>query len=211
MAETRTRVSCQLDDCAALQPSLDLVYEDFWTDPAVRAPDPSFALSYSDLTTPAPTTLACFTDWSASCRVVVNYETHIHPLWSQVREVIDPNDGVTVLADHTCTQGGCHAPVDAMGGTAVPAAQLDLSDGLSAVETDHFNAYRELLFQDDGDAAPEPPMSAAGASASGAFFSVFDAGGTHEGRLSPAELRLIAEWLDVGAQYYNDPFDVPQD
>jgi hypothetical protein len=22
-------------------------------------------------------------------------------------------------------------------------------------------------------------------------------------------LRLIAEWLDIGAQYYNNPFDVP--
>jgi hypothetical protein len=29
------------------------------------------------------------------------------------------------------------------------------------------------------------------------------------GFLSPDELRLIAEWLDIGAQYYNDPFQVP--
>jgi hypothetical protein len=27
--------------------------------------------------------------------------------------------------------------------------------------------------------------------------------------MTPAELRLIAEWLDIGAQYYNNPFDVP--
>jgi hypothetical protein len=27
--------------------------------------------------------------------------------------------------------------------------------------------------------------------------------------LSVDELRLIAEWLDIGAQYYNNPFDVP--
>jgi hypothetical protein len=27
--------------------------------------------------------------------------------------------------------------------------------------------------------------------------------------LTPAELRLIAEWVDIGAQYYNNPFDVP--
>jgi hypothetical protein len=25
--------------------------------------------------------------------------------------------------------------------------------------------------------------------------------------LSPSELRLISEWLDIGAQYYNNPFD----
>jgi hypothetical protein len=29
--------------------------------------------------------------------------------------------------------------------------------------------------------------------------------------LTPAELRLIREWVDIGAQYYNDPFIVPVD
>jgi hypothetical protein len=32
-------------------------------------------------------------------------------------------------------------------------------------------------------------------------------GSTHAGYLSPAELRLISEWLDIGAQFFNDPFD----
>lgn len=32
----------------------------------------------------------------------------------------------------------------------------------------------------------------------------------HYDMLTKAELKLIAEWLDIGAQYYNDPFDVPQ-
>ena len=41
------------------------------------------------------------------------------------------------------------------------------------------------------------------------FFAEFDAGGTHNGWLSPAELRLVAEWIDIGAQYYNDPFAIP--
>jgi len=31
----------------------------------------------------------------------------------------------------------------------------------------------------------------------------------HTGYLSKAELRLISEWLDIGAQYYNDPFVAP--
>jgi hypothetical protein len=59
-----------------------------------------------------------------------------------------------------------------------------------------------------------PSMSAAGARVS-RFFSCFDVGGTgcpsrsHVGYLSPDELKLIAEWLDIGAQYYNDPFAVP--
>ena len=29
----------------------------------------------------------------------------------------------------------------------------------------------------------------------------------HSGMLSPAELRLLSEWLDIGGQYYNNPFD----
>ena len=37
MAETRTRVSCQTD-CAALEPSVDVLYTDVWTDPAVATP-----------------------------------------------------------------------------------------------------------------------------------------------------------------------------
>jgi hypothetical protein len=43
------------------------------------------------------------------------------------------------------------------------------------------------------------------------FFSKFAAGGSHAGWLSPAELRLVSEWLDIGAQYFNDPFAVPVD
>ncbi|MEM0954478.1 MAG: hypothetical protein AAGI24_10085 [Pseudomonadota bacterium] len=29
----------------------------------------------------------------------------------------------------------------------------------------------------------------------------------HDGLLSEAELRLLSEWVDIGAQYYNNPFD----
>jgi hypothetical protein len=60
-----------------------------------------------------------------------------------------------------------------------------------------------------------PPMTAGSANGSVLkFFRMFD--GTyqdpvldHTGFLTTAELRLIAEWLDIGAQYYNDPFVAP--
>src|SRR5690606_14182971 len=70
MAEARTRVSCQTD-CAALTPSVDLLYSDVWTDSAVRAPDPDLMMRYTDLTTAPPTTPACLVAWKigrASCR-----------------------------------------------------------------------------------------------------------------------------------------------
>jgi hypothetical protein len=118
----------------------------------------------------------------------------------------------------------------------VPDAQLDLTDGISPDQADHFKAYRELLFPDfaqeigagglqdvmvPGPIDPltglptmvrvpvSPSMRTAGALASTAFISRFAPGATHDGRLQPHELRLIYEWLDIGGQYYNDPFAVP--
>jgi hypothetical protein len=232
-------VSCQTD-CAALEPSVDLVYDDVWTDAAVATPGASFAYRYANLLTTAPVNVNCISNWTPACRIVINYEMHVHPLWSVVRQVIDPNDGVTVLEDRTCAQSGCHAPVDAMNAPMVPAGQLDLTDGLSPDEADHFNAYRELLFADNQqelvngalqdrqvqigvDAMGNPifaPVSIGASMSSGGarlsrFFSCFDAGGNgcqaepHVGYLTVDELRLVAEWLDIGAQYYNNPFDVP--
>jgi len=249
MAETRMRISCETD-CAALLPSVDLVYDDVWTDASVRPKDPSFAYRYADLTTTPPVTSKCLSNWTSLCRTVISYEAHIHPLWAEPRQVLDAND--VVIADNTCTT--CHGTLDAMSQPQVPAAQLDLSDGPSSDEPDQFKAYRELLFADnelelvngvlqerlvqatdgagnllfevdengvqilDANDAPipimvpvraiGPSMSAAGAGSS-YFLNLFDADGSHFGRLSEAEKRLIAEWLDVGAQYYNNPFDVP--
>jgi hypothetical protein len=54
-------------------------------------------------------------------------------------------------------------------------------------------------------------MSVNGANNSNRFFRPFEAGNSHAGMLSEAELRLIAEWLDIGGQYYNNPFEAPQD
>jgi hypothetical protein len=34
-----------------------------------------------------------------------------------------------------------------------------------------------------------------------------DTGVNHATMLTPAELKLIAEWLDLGGQNFNDPFD----
>ena len=200
MAQVRMRISCQTD-CAALTPRLDIVFDDVWTDEvaANRAPDPSFAYRYADLQTPAPTSANCTTGWHAGCRATIHYESHIHPLWSKPRVTLAA-DGVTVLTDDTCTT--CHT------GAAAPAG-LDLADGASAAEPEHFNAYRELLATDDGQ--PEPVMFAGRAADSVRFFTVFAPGGTHAGRLMSSELKLVSEWLDLGAQYFNDPFAAPLD
>jgi len=54
-------------------------------------------------------------------------------------------------------------------------------------------------------------MSAGNARGSVRFFSLFGPGGSHAGRLMPAELKLVSEWIDLGAQYFNDPFVAPLD
>ena len=183
--------------------------------------------------TPLPVNANCVDRWQASCRITINYEQHIHPLWSAPRQILDA-DGVTVLADNTCTS--CHSDRNAMGAQQVPAGQLDLSDGLSDIDMDHFKSYRELLSDDNAQAlvdgalqdqrvqtgidpvtgdtifaavAVSPSMSLAGARLSPAFFERFETGGAHAGFLTRGELKLLSEWLDLGAQYYNNPFDAP--
>jgi hypothetical protein len=56
----------------------------------------------------------------------------------------------------------------------------------------------------------QPTLNVAGALSSPRFFSRFNVGGSHVARLSAAELKLISEWIDIGGQYYNDPFVAPE-
>ncbi len=229
MAEARGRLSC-VTDCAAITPSVDLIYSDVWTDPNQQAPAAPFDYLYAELQTPAPVSAQCQTAWTPLCRSIVNYVDHLQPIWELAR--LAP-DGIT---DVSCVN--CHRRVDDMGNPMVPQGQLDLTGVPDPVVSDHLVSYRELMFTDNAEEfdpvqgivrdilvqvgtdpvtgdpilqpVPVPPsMSTAGAAASSRFFSRFDAGGTHAGWLSEAELRLIAEWLDIGGQYFNNPFDVP--
>ena len=250
MAQTLARISCDTD-CAYLTPSINPSFVDTWTDTNIRAKDTSFSYLYSDMSTAAPTTATCQTNWTPLCRIIINYETHIHPLWSEPRSIL--NSDTLLNEDRSCSS--CHNNQDIDGNPIVPAAQLDLSDGPSTDEPEHFKSYRELLFADneqelfnnslqdvlvqdtdnqgnllfETDAegnlilgpdnspvavmvavlANGPSMSANGANSS-YFFERFDNGGSHAGWLSSAELRLLSEWLDIGGQYYNNPFDIPQ-
>ncbi len=231
MAEVRARVTCAVDGCSSIEPSMNVIYRDVWSaDPLIAIQNVDIDYLYTDLTTLSPTTLACQADWQAPCRSIINYQTIIHPLWSEPRLAflspgepeIDPLTGQQV--DNNCV--GCHTfpRIDPADGVTVlpPAGQLELTDQLSLDEPDHLHAYRELLVADNlqtvvnGAIVEQPtiinsPASISGARASGNFFDRFeDPINSHYNMLSSAERRLIAEWLDVGAQYYNNPFDVPQ-
>jgi hypothetical protein len=101
----------------------------------------------------------------------------------------------------------------------------------------HVQSYEEVLFSHDEltlnmgvledlmvtDPGPPPtqvpvmlasPMAAGDAAASTAFLRIFDGSFhdpvlDHTGFLTIGEMRLISEWLDIGGQYYNDPFVAP--
>lgn len=275
MAETRTRISCRDDDCRGLNPTVDIVYKDKWS--LIKAAE--FDYSYNDIfnftdSIPDPVSQSCVNNWTERCRMVINYVTHIDPLWSK------PRVNSTTGEDVTCSKSECHSPVSNSGTPiepkpniplplAAPApripptlpriapaqtgSQLNL-DNVSLFDPDddpnRLEAYTELLFSDqlqevvdsalvdavfDGNpivdlgtglitgytpitinTRPGAPMIAGSANAS-RFFQVFadTADPIHydpvaeQPILSPAELKLISEWLDIGAQYYNDPFAVP--
>ena len=160
-------------------------------------------------------------------------EGNIQALWDRLRQTLDPNTNA-VLTDHTCTQAGCHTTKAVAPATVqAPAGQLNLTSTASDDEPAQPVSYRHLLFQHNEQevimgalqdtpgppdangnptAVPVGPFMNAG-SANGAQSSAFlgrfapGSGSTHAGWLSPAELRLISEWLDIGAQFFNNPFD----
>ena len=87
------------------------------------------------------------------------------------------------------------------------------------VDTPVFNDDGEPVLDENGiqvvetdfcPATEGPYVSPNGALASSRFFNLFGTGGSHEDYLHPAELRLIAEWLDIGGQYYNDLGEAPE-
>jgi hypothetical protein len=241
MAQTHARTSCANDTprCAALLPSVNVVSTDVWANPPAVTPDISYLYSDPSFTTLPPTSAGCVTNWTASCRIVINYPQHIQPLWDKDRTVdldgdlIPDVDGNGAVINNKCV--ACHSTVDAAAAPQVPGGNLDLTAVPSDEQPLQLRSYRELLFTDnrqilnmgaltDECAQTDPvtqvcvafftvgPYLNAG-SANGARSSVFlsrfaaGSGSTHAGFLSSAELRLLSEWLDIGAQYFNNPFD----
>lgn len=233
MAQARSRITCAQgsgDVCSEI-PSVNVLYADVWTDPAQAKPGTLISYSYTDLDVKdgeaIPTSANCATAWASNCRIVINYPQAIQPIWDLPTRV-DAN-GKAV----TCTQGGCHGLKDANGAVQAPAGQLNLTNAASNDVPAEFVSYRQLLFQHDEqvvimgalqnaagppDANGNPTVIPVGpylnaGSANGGLSSTFlnrfatGSGSTHAGYLSPAELRLLSEWLDIGAQYFNNPFD----
>jgi Hydrazine synthase alpha subunit middle domain len=202
-----------------VQVQADMVYRDIWADPAAGGvARQAITLRYTgnaspadNLATPAPT------------NGLINYPQHIAVLWTRDRGA------------NTCT--GCHYDpakldlsattsgtgrltsyeellvgdpvIDAV--TGLPQIQIrdgepEVVRGAPLVETMAGNALGmtrasrlgEILFGEELKASaaartahPNPPAGAP----------------NHAAMLNRAELRLVSEWMDLGGQYFNNPFD----
>ncbi len=236
MAEYRAAVQVTCVDAAcAANPAVDLAFQDVWTPMGVGTPDPAFSWPNSLLATPAPVPSNCETNWAGNCRLVIHYPRHVAALWVTPRNSITAVDPTTTMPYSSCV--GCHNPVTTANVAQVPAGQLDLTSSPAATNPcvqQEYTSFCQLLFPHvkldpvtmqpilvpgppdpitglptQVPAMTVPPMSGGGANASAAFFAEFAAGGTHAGWLSATELRLLSEWLDLGGQYYNNPFSIP--
>jgi len=221
MADTRSRLNP-----ASLLLGPDMTYTDIWADTSKAGVTARAAITikYSgsanpadDLATPAPG------------NGVINYPDHIQPLWSRSRGTNGANtctgchDATDSTLDLSATIGGSGhlTPYDRLlvGDPAIDPnsglPQTAVRDGVlvvvtgpalvntSASESEVLGLARSsrlfeilsgqsLMASAQARAAwPSPPASAP----------------DHSKMLSAAEMRLLAEWIDTGGKYYNDPFD----
>ena len=220
MASLRTRL-----DPTALALAADPVYTDIWADttqPGVQA-RASITLRYTgnanpadDLQTAVPT------------RGIINYPEHIAPLWTRSRGTNgadtctnchnDPDKldlRSTVGGDGRLTSYGELLIGDPVIDASTGKPVFQLQDGVQVV------VRQPALVQTSSGASNTAGQSRksrlteilfgqtllAGSSALAAHPNPPTSAPDHSALLNRAEKRLLAEWMDVGGQYYNDPFD----
>jgi hypothetical protein len=212
MAETRTRLLAANDpavDIPAMALSQDMYSEDYWNAPQ----GPALTIDYAGLTTPSPV--------GSDGVITINYPDHIQPLWEKQL-------AQTVNGQNTCV--GCHdsttfaADLDLSGGTGGfgrMTSYQELTIGDPVLDP---NGLPIITIDEDGEVMMErgAPLVDVGSSRQSSRSShlmevLYDtelraaknlsSTVDHSGMLNASELRLIAEWIDLGAQYYNDPFD----
>ena len=184
-----------------------------------------------------PTSLGCATVWSENCRGVINYPAIIQAIWDFPRQTtvggVTTDHTCSQGGCHSTTPAaGAAVTVQVPGGQLNLTNDPSDAEPTQPVSYQHllFQHNKQIVnmgaLQDEpgppdanGDPTTIPigPYLNAG-SANGALSSAFlgrfvhgaatPAGGVnHADFLNPAELRLISEWLDIGAQFYNNPFD----
>ena len=220
MSLTRTRL-----DPTALQLVNDPVYADIWADASKSGVTPraSIALRYTgnadpanDLKTAVPT------------NGIINYPDHIAPLWTRSRGSAGANtctnchndpdkldlrasiggSGRTTSYDELMLGDPVLDPVTGLPKTRIEEGVVVIARGAALVDTAasegealglarksrlmEILSGKSLMSGSEALAAhPNPPGTAP----------------DHSKLLNLAEKRLVAEWIDLGGKYYNDPFN----
>ena len=192
------------------------------------------------LRTALPTSSLCTTTWSNVCRVTINYLEHIQPMWERPLGidvnndmVVDNNDNCVACHSRTNAAGANRIPAGQLDLTSDASDQngagiqvtsyrellfadnaLELNGNVLQDRCVQFAidpvTMQQVCAQFQAVARPLIPLNARNSP----FFSRFAAGGSHRtggvSWLTAGELKLISEWVDIGAQYYNDPFKAPE-
>ena len=206
------------DTSDPLQLSPDMVYADVWANGAGAVPRAAMTVKYTgnansadDLATAVPT------------NGIINYPTHIAPLWTRDRGAntctgCHNDPGKLDLRSTTSGTGRLTSYEELLVGdpvidpvTGLPQIQVregepEVVRGVPLVDNMVGNAMGmtrgsrlgEILYGENLKASdeartthPNPPSTAP----------------NHAAILNKAELRLVTEWMDLGGQYYNNPFD----
>jgi len=226
MAQTR---AADPNDPSYANLKRDPSYADYWTtqyNPGAT-PQTPITLAYGAGATPSiKGPASCSTTWSArDCAIVINYADHIQPILTAKCASCHSGASASGGLDLSDTMAGAFGRVTSYQELLVGDPLLDA------------NGQPTITIDDDGEVRIEresPPVEPGSARDSRLIERIFEqplkagvsnttvrafcrAGGAscfngatwtdHSGFTSVSERRLISEWIDIGAQYYNDAFD----
>ncbi|HEX6018452.1 MAG TPA: hypothetical protein VFZ28_10155 [Burkholderiaceae bacterium] len=213
MASARTRM-----DPAALQVQPNMESTDIWADTAkigVVARQP-IQIRYTGNANPADDLVT-----AAPVNGLINYEQHIAPIWTRARgantctschsdpaklDLRSTTSGTgrftsyeeLLVGDPVIDANGVRIEVREGVPEIVRDAPLVITDPNNALGMTRASRLGEILWGE---------VLKAGADALEAHPNPPDAAPNHAAMLNKAELRLVTEWMDLGGQYFNNPFD----
>ena len=212
------------------------IYTDYWTpiynsqNGTSIAPQAPISLTYAGLSaSPVKGPASCATTWSAKdCAIVINFPDHIQPILTA--KCASCHSGVTPAAglDLSNTMSGEFGRTLGYQSLMVGPPLLDpttMEPIITVNEDGEFMIAREVPPVAPASARGsrlierlfEQPLKADASSTSQRAFCRTDVtscinGATYQDHtaianpLTPAEKRIITEWIDIGGTYFNDPY-----